>query len=261
MSTLNEVATSGNFTAICFSLMLLCREKERERMILMCYFWPYFLTFSLWNLHAVLISCFSQNKKVKQQSPLLCNKSRLTDFRNHTKYTFLQSWHMCTYDFPNLSRVTQYQLAAMKTLLTALAEYTAKKGFFQGGCAQTQEIHDSRTAPQHLFHPALVCVFVMWCALKNRCCILKDKRKLRWESCEEIRWEETKWSVMRNKNRQEKIWRDQKMNREQKRRYETRWENRWQDQKKNEIKWEKNEMRQDGKKREKLEQKKEMRTK
>ncbi len=241
--------------------MLLCREKKRERMILMRYFWPYFLTFSLWNLHAVLISSFSQNKNVKQQSPLLCNKSRLTDFRNHTKYTFLQSWHMCTYDFPNLSRVTQYQLAAMKTLLTALAEYTAKKGFFQGGCAQTQEIHDSRTAPQHLFHPALVCVFVMWCALKNRCCILKEKRKLRWESCEEIRWEETKRSVMR----QTKI--DKKRSEETKRWIENRKEDMRQDERiddktrknmrlnEKKMRWGKME------KREKLEQKKEMKTK
>lgn len=159
--------------------MLLCREKKRERVILMCYFWPYFLTFYLWNLHAVLISCFFQNKNVKQQSPLLRNKSRLTDFRNHTKYTFVQSWHMCTYDFPNLSRVTQYQLAAMKTLLTALTEYTAKKGFFQGGCAHTQEIHDSRSSPQHLFHPVLVCVFVMWCLKKKDVVFLK--RRENWD--------------------------------------------------------------------------------
>ncbi len=236
------------------SVFLWCcsAEKKRAREWFWCVIFGLIFSRFLFEIYMLYsFRVFSQNKNVKQQSPLLCNKSRLTDFRNHTKYTFLQSWHMCTYDFPNLSRVTQYQLAAMKTLLTALAEYTAKKGFFQGGRAQTQEIHDSRTAPQHLFHPALVCVFVMWCALKNRCCILKDKRKLRWESCEEIRWEETKRSVMRqtkiDKKRSEETKR-QKMNREQKRRYETRWENRWQDQKKYEIKWEKNEMRQDGKK-------------
>lgn len=158
ISTLNEVATTGNFMG--------CYSAEWERQWFWCVlFLALFSHVFSYNLHTVLISCFSQNKNVKQQSPLLSNKSRHTDFRNHSKHTFVQSWHMCTYDFPNLSRVTQYQLTAMKTLLTALTEYTAKKGFFQEGCAHTQEIHDSRSSPQHLFHPALVCVFVVrWSA-------------------------------------------------------------------------------------------------
>lgn len=134
------------------SVFLSCysAERQRDRPWFWCYSWPYFLTFSLWNLHAVLISCFSQNKNVKQQSPLLGNKSRHTDFRNHS---FAQSWHMCTYDFQNLSWVAQYQLTAMKTLLTALTEYTAKKGFFQRGCAHTQEIDDSGS--YHIISPTL----------------------------------------------------------------------------------------------------------
>ncbi len=203
------------------------KKRERETDSDASYSWPYFLTFSLWNLHAVLISCFSQNKNVKQQSPLLRNKSRLTDFRNHSKYTFVQSWHMCTYDFPNLSWVTQYQLTAMKTLLTAITEYTAKKG----SSREDALTHTGNTRLQELTTTSLPPCFSM-----RVCCVVclkKDvvflKRKLRWESCEnqlrrdEMRYDET------NKNRQEKIWRDKKdkrweMKREQKRRYETRWE-------------------------------------
>lgn len=61
---------------------------------------------------------------------------------------------MCTYDFQNLSRVAQYQLTAMKTLLTALTEHTAKKRVLpERMCSHTQEIDNSRS--YHSISPTL----------------------------------------------------------------------------------------------------------